>query len=135
MNNFFLEIPSDASQLITVEEFVHYAAVELHLSEEMQGEMLLLITEATTNAIRHANKYSPEKTVQISISREADLVTVTVKDQGEGFDPEAIPDPTIPENILKDHGRGLFLMRTIAKEVRFDMTAEGTLITLVLQVK
>lgn len=135
MSNFFLEIPSDPNQLITVEEFVHYAAVELHLSEEMIGVMLLLITEATTNAIRHANKNNPEKTVQISISRESDLVTISVKDQGAGFDPDEIPDPTIPENILKDHGRGLFLMRTYAKDVRFNITPEGSEIILVLQVK
>ncbi|MCC6549826.1 MAG: ATP-binding protein [Ignavibacteriaceae bacterium] len=135
MNNFFLEIQSDASQLITVEEFVNYAAVELHLHDEMVAEMLLIITEATTNAIRHANKNNPDKTVGITISREGDLVTIKVKDQGEGFDPDKIPDPTTPENLLKDHGRGLFLMKTYAKDVSFNITSEGMEIILVLQVK
>ncbi|GMU85679.1 MAG: hypothetical protein AMXMBFR48_09210 [Ignavibacteriales bacterium] len=135
MNNFSLEIASDPSQLITVEEFVNYAAMELHLNNDMIAEMLLIITEATTNAIRHANKNNPEKKVLLSIGREGNLVTIKVKDQGDGFDPDVIPDPTSPENLLKDHGRGLFLMRNYAKDVKFHLTPDGMEIVLVLQVK
>lgn len=135
MNNFSLEIASDPSQLITVEEFVNYAAMELHLNNDMIAEMLLIITEATTNAIRHANKNNPEKKVLLSIGREGNLVTIKVKDQGDGFNPDVIPDPTSPENLLKDHGRGLFLMRNYAKDVKFHLTPDGMEIVLVLQVK
>ncbi|MCK6612678.1 MAG: ATP-binding protein [Ignavibacteriaceae bacterium] len=135
MSNYFLEIRSDASQLITVEEFVNYAAAELQLGEDMIAEMLLIVTEATTNAIRHANKNNPEKTVSIRIYRNGEFITISIKDQGAGFDPDNIPDPTTPENILKDHGRGLFLMRTYAEDVRFNITPEGTETILMLKIK
>ncbi len=124
--NYHLEIDSDPNNLITVEEFVNYFAVELHVSEEKMTGLLLSITEATTNAIKHANKNDKSKKVTITAEKIGDQLVICVKDEGNGFDPAAVPDPTAPENLMKDSGRGLYLMKYYMDDVSYKLTPEGT---------
>ena len=81
----------------------------------------LAVREALVNAIVHGNHCQPQKTVRVSlfVYDTGDLVTV-VKDSGSGFDPSRVPDPTAAENLLADHGRGIFLMTQIMDEVDFN---------------
>jgi serine/threonine-protein kinase RsbW len=130
-----LEIISDPANLEIVEKFVNTFTKEIELDHEKLPGLLLSITEAVTNAIKHANKYDVNKKVQIDVLLEGNLLTLKIKDEGTGFDPEAIPDPTEPENLLKDSGRGLFLMRFYMKELRFDVTPTGTETTLVMDLE
>lgn len=123
---YSIEITSDPQNLITVEEFVSFLSSEANLNPDRLAGLLIAVTEATTNAIIHANKKDPEKLVTISASIDEDYLTITVKDQGTGFDPEKIPDPTAPENLMKDSGRGLYLMRVYAEELKYNLTPEGT---------
>lgn len=127
-----LEIDSDPGNLELVEGFVHEFSKEIGVDEEKLPGLLLSMTEAVTNAIKHANKYDKNKKVQIDVVVENDILTLKIKDEGTGFDPDAIPDPTEPENLLKDSGRGLFLMRFYMKELHFDVTPTGTETTLVM---
>jgi len=124
--NYSLEIESDPSNLITVEEFVNYFAKDLGIPEERMNGLMLSVTEATTNAIIHANKCDPSKLVKINVSAENDKVVITVKDEGVGFDPTSIPDPTEPENLLKDSGRGVYLMRFYMDDLHYNLTPNGT---------
>jgi serine/threonine-protein kinase RsbW len=122
---YHLEIESDSRNLITVEEFINYFAIELNLKEDKINGLLLSITEATTNAIKHGNKSDKNKLVFIDVSCDNEFLTIKIKDQGEGFDPNKIPDPTHPENLLKDSGRGVYLMKIYMDEIKFNKTDEG----------
>ncbi len=124
--NFHLEIDSDPNNLITVEEFVNYFSVELKIKEEKLPGLLLSVTEATTNAIIHANKCDKNKTVSIDAKIENGKLIISIKDQGTGFDPSKIPDPTEPENLLKDSGRGLYLIKIYMDELKINVTPDGT---------
>ena len=129
---YHIEIESDPNNLITVEEFVNYFAKDMGLSDEQLSVLLLAVTEATTNAIIHANKCDINKSVSIRAHIEDSKLIVSVKDEGKGFDPSNVPDPTKPENLLKDSGRGVYLMKVYMDEVSYNITPTGmeTILTL-----
>lgn len=129
-----LEIESDPNNLITVEEFVNYFSKDLGLSEEQLSVLLLAVTEATTNAIIHANKCDPSKLVKIHAQIEDSKLLIKIKDEGKGFDPTKLPDPTEPENLLKDSGRGVFLMKVYMNEVKYNVTPSGLETILILNI-
>jgi serine/threonine-protein kinase RsbW len=131
-NNFFLEIESNPNNLITVEEFVNYFSKELNLDEEKLPGLLLAVTEAVTNAIIHANKCDETKKVTMNVLKDDHKLVITVKDEGKGFDPAKVPDPTAPENLLKDSGRGLYLMKIYMDELKYNITPSGTETILIL---
>lgn len=124
--NYHLEIESDPNNLITVEEFVNYFAKDLGLDNERLAALLLAVTEATTNAIIHANKCDINKLVTVDVQVDKAKITIKITDEGEGFDPSVIPDPTQPENLLKDSGRGVYLMRVYMDELNYNITPTGT---------
>jgi serine/threonine-protein kinase RsbW len=83
------------------------------------------------NAILHGNAYDPAKRVNLTFEQNGEELIVIVADQGEGFVPDEVPDPLAPENLLKQSGRGIFLMRAFMDEVRFRKLNPGTEITLI----
>lgn len=127
-----IEIESDPNNLITVEEFVNYFAKDLGLSDEQLSVLLLAVTEATTNAIIHANKCDINKLVKIHAEIKDSKLIIKIKDEGKGFDPTTLPDPTEPENLLKDSGRGVFLMKVYMHEVKYNLTPTGMETILIL---
>jgi len=124
--NYHLEIESDPNNLITIEEFVNYFSMDLQLGEEKLSALLLSVTEAATNAIKHGNKCDVNKLVTIDVNVEGDTLRIIVKDEGKGFDPSKVPDPTEPDNLLKDSGRGLYLMKVYMSDLKFNITPSGT---------
>ena len=80
---------------------------------------LTALREAVANAIRHGHHGRPEELVRVDYRVRADQISITIVDQGDGFDPAAIPDPRDAENILKPCGRGIFYMRRFMDEVVF----------------
>ncbi|MDT3697178.1 MAG: ATP-binding protein [Ignavibacterium sp.] len=131
---YYLEIESTPNNLITVEEFVNYFSVELGLDQEKINGLLLSVTEATTNAIIHGNKNNKLKLVRISVFVENSTLTIIIKDEGKGFNPLIVPDPTDPENLLKDSGRGLYLMRVYMDGLTYNQTPTGTETILTLKI-
>lgn len=121
-----LEIESDPNNLITVEEFVNYFSKDLGLDEDKLNGLLLSVTEATTNAIIHGNKGDSSKHVVIEVTANHSVLTIVIKDEGVGFNPAEVPDPTHPDNLLKDSGRGLYLMRVYMDELHYNYTDTGT---------
>lgn len=132
--NFFLEIESDPANLITVEEFINYIAAELQITDQALQGLLLSVTEATTNAILHANKGNKTKKVTLTGNVENDMFRLCIKDEGEGFDPNAVPDPTQPENLFKETGRGLYLMRFYMDKLVYNHTPTGMETILVMNI-
>jgi len=131
--NYHLEIESDPNNLITVEEFVNYFAKDLGLDNERLAALLLAVTEATTNAIIHANKCDVNKLVTVDVQVAKTKIIIKITDEGKGFDPSKIPDPTHPENLLKDSGRGVYLMRVYMDELNYNITPTGTVTILTLK--
>jgi serine/threonine-protein kinase RsbW len=89
------------------------------VAESLQSGVVVAVTEAVSNAIVHGNRQDPHKQVQLIIEREPqiDALRVIVEDEGMGFDPQSIPDPTREDRLLVESGRGIFLMRAFADEV------------------
>ena len=85
--------------------------------------------EAFLNAVRHGNKMDPTKEIKIDYLVSMDKIEISVMDEGDGFDPEAVPDPRCDENLYKPNGRGLFLIRSYMDEVEFN--ERGNLIRMV----
>jgi len=83
------------------------------------------LREAVANAIRHGNREDPHRAVTIDCRITPSEVAITVADEGDGFDPSMIPDPTDPANLLRPSGRGIFYMRQFMTRVQFDRTATG----------
>lgn len=132
--NFYqLEIESNPNNLLTVEEFVNYFARDVNLDEDRIPGLLLAVTEATTNAIIHGNKSDESKSVVITVKVEENKLIISIKDQGPGFDPSSIPDPTHPDNLLKDSGRGLYLMRIYMDDLQYRHSEDGTETILIMR--
>jgi len=129
---YSLEIESNPNNLITVEEFVNYFAKDIGIPESKMNGLMLSVTEATTNAVIHANKCDETKLVKIVVKVEDGKVIISVKDEGVGFDPLKVPDPTEPENLMKDSGRGVYLMKFYMDDLKYNITPTGTETILVL---
>lgn len=81
----------------------------------------IALREALANAALHGNREDPRKHIHVRCRCQADEdVSILVEDEGQGFDPDAVPDPTSPEGIESNHGRGIYLMKSLMDEVRFD---------------
>jgi serine/threonine-protein kinase RsbW len=115
-NLTLLSTPENVSQ---VEPFVHTVASRYNLSPDLHGNILVSLTEAVTNAILHGNRSDDNKCVSISLRRQKDALSIRVSDEGPGFDPNRVPDPTGMDCIEQCGGRGLFLMRHLSDECRF----------------
>ena len=115
-------LPSDYQSLIDVEKIVGYVCDEFGVQEDAFGNVLIAVSEAVNNAIQHGNKNNPKAKVEIKVANQDDTFCIQIKDEGQGFSYQDLPDPTAPENLLKDSGRGVFLMKNLADEVEFQNT-------------
>jgi serine/threonine-protein kinase RsbW len=114
-----LNIPADLVNLRLVEKAIDELSMELDLSDEVYGNVLVATMEATNNAIIHGNNSDPEKIVKIEMLLEKKELMVHIEDQGAGFDYSTVPDPTAPENLEKINGRGIFLMERLSDEILY----------------
>ena len=128
MNNIHIEIPSLSENIRMIESFIDNAREKFHLNEDIYGNIMIAVTEAVNNAIRHGNKSDSGKNVSLSLTLEEGLIKFRIQDEGTGFDFHNLPDPTAPENIEKPGGRGIFLMKHLADEV--DFSKEGKVVEL-----
>lgn len=119
MNKLELSIPSEVANVKKVENFVEYLMNEFQLQEKLRGKISLPIVEAVNNAILFGNKQNPQKTVKLTAIKSTKKITVTVEDEGEGFDFNKIPDPTTPDKLMQTTGRGLYLMVNLTDELLF----------------
>ncbi|MDO8969278.1 MAG: ATP-binding protein [Saprospiraceae bacterium] len=115
-----LTFSSDPQNVSKVEPFVHDVATRYNLSPDTQGNILVSLTEAVTNAVLHGNRGDCRKSVSISLSHNPDALAISVTDEGPGFDPNQVPDPTSIEHLECCGGRGLYLMRHLSDECRFE---------------
>jgi serine/threonine-protein kinase RsbW len=101
------------------EEFVIQEAEKVGFDEDQQHQIGMAVRECTVNAVVHGNRYSKTKKVHLDIERSNGALTVIIGDEGDGFDLNSLPDPLAPENLLRQSGRGLLLIRTFMDD--FDL--------------
>ena len=119
MKTISIQIPSIMENIRMIESFIDNAKEKFHLEDDIYGNIMIAVTEAVNNAIKHGNSGNKLKNVFLSLTLEDSIIKFIVKDEGGGFDYENLPDPTSPENLEKPGGRGIFLMKHLSDEVRF----------------
>jgi len=113
-------IQSTLEELSKVEKLVDNLSKRLGVSDEVYGKILVSTIEAVNNAIVHGNKGREEKKVQVGFVSNGSSFTISVKDEGEGYKYDQLPDPTSKENLEKLNGRGVFIMRKLADSIEFN---------------
>lgn len=106
-------------------------ATDAGLDEDARFHVSMAVREAAVNAVLHGNDYDPAKKVSASFENNGKSLIITIADEGKGLDPDSIPDPLAPENLLRGTGRGIFLIRSLMDEVHFRQLHPGTELTLV----
>ena len=124
----FITIKSDIDNIPVVESFVDELSAKHNIKEEIYGNIMVAVVEAATNAIKHGNKLDPSTYVYIDSKIIDENLVISIKDEGLGFDYNSVADPTLPDNIEKLSGRGVYIMRTLADKIEF--SEGGTLVTL-----
>src|SRR6218665_2501878 len=119
MNTISIQVPSITENIRMIESFIDNAKEKFHLDDDIYGNIMIAVTEAVNNAIRHGNSGNKDKNVFLGLTLSESLIKFTVKDEGSGFNYDNLPDPTAPENLEKPGGRGIFLMRHLSDEVDF----------------
>jgi serine/threonine-protein kinase RsbW len=126
-----MTLDSVVESVQTVEETAESYAREAGFDEDTASNISMVTGEAAANAVLHGNKRDPAKHVTATFELTAEALKITIADEGPGLDPDQIPDPLAPENVLRSSGRGVFLMRHYMDEVHFRQLSPGTEITLV----
>lgn len=115
-----LVIESSPDKIREVEVLIEEVRDVLQFKDDVYGNVMVAITEAVNNGIIHGNESDSSKKVFIKVSMMNQYrLLVSVEDEGTGFDPEALNDPTAPENLEKIGGRGVFLMEALSDEISF----------------
>jgi serine/threonine-protein kinase RsbW len=116
------------------EEVAAKIAAKLGFDEEDVNRISMAVREAAVNAVLHGNAYDPAKKVTFGFENTGGSLLITVTDEGRGLNPDSIPDPLAPENLLKQSGRGIFLIRAFMDEVRIRSLEPGTEVTMIKNV-
>lgn len=123
-------IPSNSDFLTDVDTFVEALLRGFGLDESTIADIAISVSELVNNAIFHGNRSSPDKTVTVAVGRENSSVKISVTDQGGGFNPNEIADPVADENLLKEVGRGIFIVEALMDKVDIEVANGGTTITI-----
>ncbi|MBX7184587.1 MAG: ATP-binding protein [Vicinamibacteria bacterium] len=127
-----IDFESRMDILEPIQAFVDRLAAVGGLDEDGVHDLSVSVRECVVNALKHGNKLDPSKRVGVTFGLAAGAIEVWIQDQGAGFNPDAVPDATAPENLLNAAGRGLFFMRAFMSEVEYIFPPEGgTIVRLV----
>ncbi len=125
------ELPNDLQFIEEAVEFVvHRCSTCDQVARKLRFNFRVCLTEALANAMIYGNRRDPSKRVRVEVFVHGNRLRARVTDQGDGFNPDRLPDPTAPANLRKEGGRGIFLMRKLMDEVHFN--ERGNAVTLVL---
>ena len=114
-----------------VEAAADKLAADAGFDEDERFRMAMAVREAAVNAVLHGNDYDPDKKISASFENNGTSIIITVTDEGKGLDPDTLPDPLAPENLMRGTGRGIFLIRSFMDEVKIRQLHPGTEITMI----
>ncbi len=123
-------VPSDQEYLADIDAFLEATLRGYDADESVVADIAISVSELVINAMLHGNKSSPDKSVTVTINKVNGSIRITVSDEGSGFDPESIEDPLAQENLLKEVGRGVFVVRSLMDEMDIKSTPHGTTVTI-----
>jgi serine/threonine-protein kinase RsbW len=126
-----LKLESRVSSLRIVEKAIDEVTFDLGISQENYGKILVSTLEGVNNAILHGNNSDPYKIVHVEIGFEKNQLKIKITDQGNGFVPGNVPDPTVPENREELNGRGVFLMSRLADKLKYNK--KGNTVTMIFK--
>jgi serine/threonine-protein kinase RsbW len=124
-------LPSSLESVDRVEQIAEELAKKAGIDEDEIYRVTMAVREAAVNAVLHGNSYDPEKSVTATFENTGNALVIRITDQGKGLDPDTLPDPLAPENLLRGSGRGIFLIRSFMDEVHFRQLHPGTELTLI----
>ena len=131
-----IDFESRMDILESIQAFVDRFATIGGLDEDGVHDLSVSVRECVVNALKHGNKLDAKKRVTLDFGLTTDAIEVWIQDQGAGFNPDAVPDATAPENLLNAAGRGLFFMRAFMSEVEYLFPPEGgTVVRLVKKIE
>jgi serine/threonine-protein kinase RsbW len=126
-----IRLSSTMESVSEIEALAEKLATQAGLDEDETFRVTMAVREAAVNAVLHGNEYDPHKQISAILENNGKSLIFTICDEGKGLDPETLPDPTEPENLLRGTGRGIFLIRSLMDEVHFRQLHPGTEVTLV----
>ena len=129
MKSIKISIPSLIENIKIIESFIDNAKESFEINDDIYGNIMISVTECISNAIVHGNKSDKNKLVHLELKMEDDQLKFIIEDEGAGFDLEVLPDPTSPENIEKPGGRGIFLIKHLTDEVKFEDGGKKTVLS------
>jgi serine/threonine-protein kinase RsbW len=129
MNSIKISIPSLIENIQVVESFIDNAKEEFEINDDIYGNIMISVTECISNAIVHGNENDAQKMVHLELNLLPGVLSFCIEDEGKGFDFTSLPDPTAPENLEKTSGRGIFLMRQLSDEVKFENGGKKTILS------
>ena len=120
-----LEFTSEFDMVDLVQLVGDRLARDIGLDDDSVHWVNVAVRECVINAIKHGNRNDPSKHVFVDFEAHTRELTICVRDQGDGFDPEEVADPLAPENLFKASGRGIFLIRNFMDDVHLERSADG----------
>jgi len=130
-NRVSYTLDSTLESVNKAEQTADELAIKVGFDEDDRHRISMAVREAAVNAVLHGNAYDPNKKMKVSFENTGSSLIICIADEGKGLDPEAVPDPLAPENLLKQSGRGIFLIHSFMDDVRIRNLNPGTEITLV----
>ena len=129
INGNRIYIPSPQEYLPDVDIFIEGLLRGYGINESIIADIAISVSELVNNAIDHGNKKNEEKRVIVTIEKNSEAVSLTVTDEGAGFNPDELDDPLAEENLLKEVGRGIFIVRSLMDKVDIAPSKKGTIVT------
>lgn len=115
-----ITIPSEIKYIREISSKILKILEARHIDESALFDIRLCVEETVRNAIEHGNLKDKRSRVKISYRISGDSFTIEVEDEGAGFDHKSLPDPTHEDNLMKNSGRGVYLVRYLMDKVEFN---------------
>ncbi len=128
-----ISIPASLKYLTDVDEFVEGFLRRSGAEESAIADIAISVSELINNAVAHGSASSPDQPIVVTIDRTDGLIKIGVSDPGGGFDPDSIDDPLADENLLKEAGRGIFIVRSLMDSVDIETSERGTTVIITKQ--
>lgn len=129
MKSIKISIPSIIENIKIIESFIDNARDKYAIDDDIYGNIMISVTECVTNAIIHGNKLDSSKKVHLELKLDDEQIEFVITDEGRGFDYAHLQDPTAPENLEKAGGRGIFIIKHLADDVKFEDEGRKAVLT------
>lgn len=127
-----LTLKSTYEDIEKLEPYLSDLQKEIGFNNDLYAKLMLTVSEAVTNSVVHGNKLDESKSVVVRAKSDGKLLEFMISDEGQGFEPDDVPNPLEKENLLKTSGRGVFLMNEYAEDVSY--SKDGTMLTLTFHI-